>query len=94
MKVTLYFSFFKIRFERSDSNLNSRKLFHLTCYRKLEKLPGDLSKHVLQLLDEAEPFRSRAEDLADLLHHLHRPRHVIAIFLTHLEMRPYTTELI
>lgn len=59
-----------------------------TCYRKLKHLPGDFWKHVLQLLDEAEFFRSCTKHLADLVHQLHRPGHVIAILLTHLRMKP------
>lgn len=58
-----------------------------TCYRKLKHLPGDLWKHVLQLLDEAEFFRSCAEHLADLVHQLHCPGHVIAVLLTHLRIK-------
>ena len=63
-----------------------------TCYGKLKNLPGDLWKHVLQVLDEQKPLSCRAEHLADLLHQLHRPRHVIAVLLTHLRTKPCKTE--
>lgn len=43
------------------------------------------------MLDEQKPLSCRAEHLADLLHQLHRPRHVIAVLLTHLRTKPCKT---
>lgn len=60
------------------------KLSKLTCYRKLEELPGDLWECVFQLPEEAKPFRRCSEDLADLLYQLYGPAHVVTILFTNL----------
>lgn len=55
-----------------------------TSCRNLQHLQGYQRKHGLQLLDEAQLFRSGTEEAVDLEHQLHHEGHVIALLLTHL----------